>query len=133
MYVLGDRIAERIDLDTLALTDLSAKPWAKDLVTPVWKGGFREGPGVGWHARTKQIIVASRTTSDGGTTWSALKLTLIDPATDVFRTVEMTGLTDASNSSSDPLYGRFRVIPGTDQAVILQSVFNPVFIGTVPF
>src|SRR5207249_3310169 len=56
MYVIGDRLAEVIDLDTKAYTDLRSKPWAADFVRPVWQGGYTNGPGIAWQARTKQIV-----------------------------------------------------------------------------
>ena len=52
MYVLGDRLAEVIDLDSKAYTDLRGKAWAARFVM----APSPAGPGVAWHARTKQIV-----------------------------------------------------------------------------
>ncbi|MGH9190117.1 MAG: Ig-like domain-containing protein, partial [Acidimicrobiales bacterium] len=120
MYVLGDRLAEVIDLDTKAYTDLSSKPWAVNF--PGLDGTYLAGPGVSWHARTRQIVAWT-----GGQ-----NLLLIDPATGVAKTVAMGGVT-VSAAPSAGTYGRFRVIPGTDQVVLVNSVYENVFIGTVPF
>jgi hypothetical protein len=120
MYVLGDRLAEVIDLDTKAYTYLAGKPWAMNF--PGLDGTYLPGPGVSWHARTKQIVAWT-----GGQ-----NVLLIDPATDVASTVAMSGAAPALVGSSGT-YGRFRVLPGTDQVVLVNSVYENVFIGTVPF
>ena len=118
MYVLGDRLAEVIDLDSKAYTDLRRKPWAARFVT----GRYLAGPGVSWHARTKQIVAWV-----GGN-----DLLLINPVTDTLKTATMGGAT-VSAAPSAGTYGRFRVIPGTDQVVLVNAVDQDVFIGTVPF
>jgi hypothetical protein len=120
MYVLGDRLAEVIDLDTKAYTDLRSKPWA--MAFPGVGVGYLAGPGVSWHARTKQIVAWA-----GGQ-----NLLLIDPVTDVVKTVTMGGATVTAAPGAGT-YGRFRVIPGTDQVVLVNAVDQNVFIGTVPF
>jgi hypothetical protein len=122
MYVLGERLAEVIDLDSKAYTNLAGKPWAARFVKPSWEGGYATGPGVSWHARTKQIVVWV-----GGN-----NLILINPATDAMKVVPMGGanVTAAEGSGT---YGRFRCIPGTDQVVLVNAVDQNVFIGTVPF
>ena len=123
-YVLGQGIAEQYDLarcpGSRCYADLSRRPWAVRFLN---KG--IQGPGVGWHARTKQIV-AWMQGIDGNS------LTLINPATDAFRTVSMGGVT-VSKALSAGTYGRFRVIPGTDTVVLVNSVSENVFIGTVPF
>ena len=118
MYVLGDRLAEVLDLDTKAYTDLRGKPWAARFVT----GPYLPGPGVSWHAGTKQIVAWT-----GGQ-----NLLLIDPVTDVAKTVAMGGVT-VSAADGTGTYGRFRVIPGTNQVVLVNLVNENVLIGTVPF
>jgi hypothetical protein len=122
MYVLGDRLAEVIDLDTKAYTNLASKRWAANFIKPPWEGGHANGPGVSWHARTKQIVVWV-----GGN-----NLILINPATDMMRTVTMSGVTVTAAEGSGT-YGRFRCVPGTDQVVLVNSVDQNVFLGTVPF
>jgi len=120
MYVVGDRLAEMLDLDTKAYTDLRGRPWAAAL--PGVGSGYLPGPGVSWHARTKQLVV-----------WvGGQSLRLINPLTDEARTLTMTGATVTAASGSGT-YGRFRVIPGTDQVVVVNAVDQNVFIGTVPF
>ena len=47
------------------------------------------------------------------------------------RTVTMKGVTVSSMEESGT-YGRFRIIPGTDQVVLLNAVDQNVFIGTLP-
>ncbi|TMK77500.1 MAG: hypothetical protein E6G47_11025 [Actinobacteria bacterium] len=110
MYVLGDRLAEVIDLDSKAYTDLRGQPWAK-----------ATGNAIAWHPRTKQIV----------SWWGGQNLLLIDPATNAMRTVTMKGVTVSSMEESGT-YGRFRIIPGTDQVVLLNAVDQNVFIGTLP-
>jgi hypothetical protein len=124
MYVIGNRLAEAIDLDAKTWTDLRTKPWAANFVTPVWQGGYQNGPGISWHARTKQIVAWV-----GGN-----NLLLINPATDAVKHVVMGGTTiTVLHLSGAATYGRFRGIPGTDQVVLVNSVDQNVFIGTVPF
>jgi hypothetical protein len=119
MYVIGDRLAEVIDLDRKSYTDLRGKPWARAF--PGIGQGYVAGPGVSWHARSKQIVAWV-----GGNT-----LLLIDPATDAFKTVTMGGV-PVPQPSSAGTYGRFRVIPDTDQIVLVNAVDQEVFIGTLP-
>lgn len=114
MYVLGDRLAEVIDLDARSVTPIS-DPWA----TPI-KG--IQGPGIGWHERSRQIVAWL-----GGN-----DLMLIDPKTKTSRTVRMGGA-QVSPAFSSGTFGRFRVIPGTDLVVLVNSVTENVFIGSVPF
>jgi hypothetical protein len=124
MYVLGNRLAEVIDLDAKSWTDLRTRPWAANFAKPVWQGGYRDAPGVAWHARTKQIVAWI-----GGN-----NLLLINPATNAARTVTMGGATiTVLHESGKRTYGRFRLIPGTDQVVLVNSVDQNIFIGTVPF
>ena len=115
MYVLAWNLAEAIDLDTYAVTKIVA-PWTSLL------GGFPEGPGVAWHSASKRIVLWT-----GGQT-----IYLIDPKTNVVTKVAMGGATLTAPSGSG-IYGSFDVIPGTDQVVLVNSVFENVFIGTVPF
>lgn len=122
MYVLGDRLAEAIDLDTKAYTDLRGKPWAANFAIGDWQGGYPSGPGIAWHARTRQIVAWT-----GGQ-----NLLLIDPVADVAKTVAMGGAAVTAAPSAGT-YGRFRVIPGTDRVVLVNAVDQNVFIGTVPF
>ena len=137
MYVLGDRLAEMYDLDTKAYTDISGKPWTAQFVQSLDVGGSGAGPGVSWHERTRQIVVwASPCVFDavGNLTCpsSGNTLLLINPATDVVKSVTMGGVTVTPQAIAGT-YGRFRVIPGTDQVVLLNSVHENAFIGTVPF
>jgi hypothetical protein len=118
MYVLGDRLAEVIDLETKAYTDLRGKPWAARFVV----GPSPAGPGVAWHARTRQIVVW-----EGGN-----RLLLINPATDAVRIVTLKGETPTAAPSAGT-YGRFRLIPGSDQVVLVNAVDQNVFIASVPF
>ena len=110
MYVLGDRLAEMIDLDTKAYTDLRGRPWAK-----------ATGNAIAWHPRTKQIV----------SWWGGQNLLVIDPVTNATRTVTMTGATISPMEESGT-YRRFRIIPNTDQVVLLNAVDQNVFIGTLP-
>ena len=122
MYVLGERLAEVIDLDSKGYTYLAGKTWTANFIKPSWEGGYATGPGICWHARTKQIVVWV-----GGN-----NLILINPTTDAMKVVPMGGamVTAAEGSGT---YGRFRCIPGTDQVVLVNAVDQNVFIGTVPF
>jgi len=85
--------------------------------------GFMGGPGIDWHARTRQIVAY---VGDN-------RLLLFDPEKDApARVVSMTG----ANATVDPNYmvfGRFRLIPGTDQVVLAPMVDRNVLIGTIPF
>jgi len=119
MYVIGDRLAEVIDLDSKGYTDLRGKLWAAE-IPGVGKGNF-QGPGVAWHARSKQIVVWV-----GGN-----NLMLINPATDTFKTITMGGVAVPQPPSAGT-YGRFRIIPDTDQVVLVNAVDQDVFIGTLP-
>jgi hypothetical protein len=132
MYVLGDRIAERYDLDTFALTNLAATTtWGKIVSTPAWQGGYGEGPGVAWHERTKQILFVSRKVD--AATGSSLPpdLLLINPAAGSVQKITMPTMPNAPQDF--PFYGRLRIIPGTDQVVVMRTVTDPVVIGTIPF
>ena len=122
MYVLGDRLAEVMDLDSKAYTDLRGKPWVAAFPGVGGGTGYLAGPGVSWHARTKQIVAWV-----GGN-----NLLLINPATDTIKSITMGGATVTAAPSAGT-YGRFRVIPGTDQVVLVNAVDQNVFIGTVPF
>jgi hypothetical protein len=122
MYVLGERLVEVIDLDSKGYTNLSGKPWAGNFLKMAWQGGYAPGPGVSWHARTKQIVVWV-----GGNS-----LILINPTTDAAKTVTMGGATVTAAEGSGT-YGRFRCIPDKDQVVLLNAVDQNVLIGTVPF
>jgi hypothetical protein len=122
MYVLGGRLAEVIDLDSKGYTNLAGKRWTANFIKPPWEGGYATGPGVSWHARTKQLVVWV-----GGN-----NLILINPATDVMKVVPMGGAT-VTAADGGGTYGRFRCIPGTDQVVLVNAVDQNVFIGTVPF
>jgi hypothetical protein len=122
MYVLGDRLAEVIDLDTKAYTDLRGKPWVAAFPGVGGGTGYLAGPGVSWHARTKQIVAWV-----GGN-----NLLLINPATNTIKSVTMGGATVTAAPSAGT-YGRFRVIPDTDQVVLVNGVTENVFIGIVPF
>jgi hypothetical protein len=109
-----------IDLDSKAYTDLRGKPWVAK-IRGVGRGtGHLAGPGVSWHARTKQIVVWT-----GGN-----DLLLINPATDTSKTITMGGVA-VPTPPSGGTYGRFRVIPGTDQVVLVNAVDENVFIGTL--
>jgi hypothetical protein len=115
MYILGSRLAEVINLDAHTLTPITAA-WAAPFLP-----ASPEGPGIAWHAGTRQIIA-----------WlGGQNLLLIDPSLGTSRTVTMSGLA-VSAAQGSGTYGRFRVIPGTDQVVLVNSVFENVFIGTVP-
>jgi hypothetical protein len=114
MYVLGDRLAEVIDLDAHTVTRIT-DAWA----TPI---KAVQGPGIGWHESTKQIVAWL-----GGN-----DLVLIDPKTRTSRMVQMTGV-KVSPAVSAGTFGRFRVVPGTDLVVLVNSVHEPVFIGSIPF
>jgi hypothetical protein len=81
-----------------------------------------QGPGIGWHEPTKQIVAWL-----GGN-----DLILIDPKTRTSRTVQMRGA-KVSPAVSAGTFGRFRVVLGTDLVVLVNSVNEPVFIGSVPF
>jgi hypothetical protein len=119
MYVIGDRLAEVIDLDSKSYTDLRGKPWVAAF--PGVGKGYFAGPGVSWHGRSKQIVAWV-----GGN-----NLLLINPATDAFKTITMGGVTVPQPPSAGT-YGRFRVIPKTDQIVLVNAVDQDVFIGTLP-
>jgi hypothetical protein len=121
MYVIGDRLAEVIDLDSRAYTDLRGKPWVANVRGVGGGTGYFAGPGVSWHARAKQIVVWT-----GGN-----DLLLINPATDSSKTITMAGVTVPAPPGGGT-YGRFRVIPGTDQVVLVNAVGENVFIGTLP-
>ena len=114
MYVVGDRLAEVIDLDAHTVT----------AITDAWVTRIKgvPGPGIGWHERTKQIVA-----------WfSGNDLMLIDPKARTSRMVEMKGA-KISPPFGSGTFGRFRVIPGTDLVVLVNSVNEPVFVGSVPF
>lgn len=113
MYVLGDRLAEVIDLDARTWTDLRGKAWAQAALNT------QQGPGVAWHERSKRLVLWT-----GGQT-----LTLVDPATDAVTTVTMAGAVPVSSRQT---YGRFRIIPGTDQVVLWFSVGENILTGTLP-
>ena len=114
MYVVGDRLAEVIDLDAHTVTR----------ITDAWTTPIKavQGPGLSWHEGTKQIVAWL-----GGN-----DLLLIDPKTRATRTVQMKGV-KVPPAVSAGTYGRFRVLPGTDLVVLVTSVHEPVFIGSVPF
>ena len=59
-------------------------------------------------------------------------LMLIDPKARTSRMVEMKGA-KVSPAVSAGTFGRFRVVPGTDLVVLVNSVNEPVFVGSVPF
>jgi hypothetical protein len=121
MYVLGERLAEVCDLDTHVVTPITA-PWAELFRKAPWSGGYPTGPGIDWHDRTRQIVAWV-----GGN-----NLLLIDPKTGTSRTVIMGGV-QVSAAEGSGTFGRFRVIPGTDLVVLVNSVNENVFIGSVPF
>ena len=120
MYVLGDGLAEMYDLDTKAYTNLATQPWAARFII---RG--TEGPGLAWHERTKQIV-AWMAGIDGNA------VDVINPATGTRTSVPMGGVT-VSTPPAAGTYGRFRMLPGTDQVVLVNSVTENVFIGTIPF
>jgi len=121
MYVIGDRLAEMIDLDSKTYTDLRGKPWVANVRGVGGGTGYFAGPGVSWHARTKQIVAWT-----GGN-----DLLLVNPATDSSKVITMSGVTMPTPPSA-VTYGRFRVIPGTDQVVLVNAVNDNVYIGTLP-
>jgi len=76
---------------------------------------------VAWHARSKQLVVWV-----GGN-----NLMLINPAHDTYRTITMGGVTVPQPPRAST-YGRFRIIPDTDQVVLVNAVDQDVVIGTLP-
>jgi hypothetical protein len=105
MYVLGDGLAEMYDLDTKAYTNLAGQPWASRFIT---RG--LQGPGVAWHERTRQIVAWMQ---DGNS------VDVINPATGTRISVPMGGVT-VSTPPDAGTYGRFRMLPGTDQVVLVN-------------
>jgi hypothetical protein len=89
-----------------------------------------------WHPRTRQIVMVLY-----GSPWvdqrpgvgdGSKAVYLIDPATNKVSFVRMGGQVPA-----DPgifgMYGRFRVVPGTDSIVSVYLADRNASIGTIPF
>jgi hypothetical protein len=139
MYALGDSVVERYHLDERRVESLRARPWGGGTTAAFGARNFGGGYasyGISWHARTKQIVMvlygdpwvdATPGIGDGSKT-----VYLIDPATDKVSKVTMGGQVPA-----DPgifgMYGRFRVLPGTDSIVSVYLADQNASIGTIPF
>ena len=136
MYVLGDRLAEMIDLDTRVVTVLgtwdgtsaSGPAWLKGFLTPAWHGGYMKGPGVQWHPGRRRILAYVNLAATDGTQQDVLQ---IDPLTGAVETLRMGGVRVATKPGF-AIYGRFRLIPNTDSVVLAGSVDTDVFIGQLP-
>lgn len=133
LWILGSYIGEVIDLDSYRVTQFMRKlsgdvppPWTYSIASGYeWAKIFQNataGPGVAWHPRTKQLVVWL-----GGN-----NLILVDPVGNTTRTVPMGGTTVSAPALAGT-YGRFRLIPGTDTVVVVNSVEQNVFLGSVPF
>ena len=113
MYVLAWNLAEQIDLDTYTVTPITAQ-WRSLL-------DGSQGPGVAWHQASKRLILWV-----GGQT-----LYRIDPMANTVEQATMGGLTVPAPLNGGT-YGSFDVIPNTDTLVLLNSVADNVFVGTLP-
>jgi hypothetical protein len=113
MYVLAANLADVIDLDSYAVSSISA-PWRRLLAGS-------QGPGVGWHTASKRIVL-----------WTGGQVIhLIDPKTNVVTDVTMGGATLTAPNGSGT-FGSFDVLPGTDQMVLVNAIDQNVFFGTLP-
>ena len=130
MYVLGDRLAEKINLDTLGWTDLTGTAWGQFVRKGYTSGGYGEQPGIAFHPRTKQILFKGRKMG-ANSVWQPYELFLIDPEAGTLKSISMSG--PPNNSADGAYYGRFRLLPGTDSVVVMQTVTGNAAIGTIPF
>lgn len=142
MWVLGDRLAEVVNLDTHQVTSLgtwspdptdpNSRPgtvtmppgttWPRLFILPGWKGGYGTGPGLQWHPGRKRLIA-----------WvGGQNLLQIDPATDRTEVLTMTGVT-VMRREGVGTYGRFRLLPqDPDLVVFATQVQLDVYIGRLP-
>jgi len=142
MWVLGDRLAEVVNLDTRQVTSLgswspdpvdpnhrpgtvtlrSGKTWPRLFILPAWKGGYGTGPGLQWHPGRKRLIAWVR----------GQNLLQIDPETDKTELLAMSGVTIAKRPEIST-YGRFRLMPNDPDLVVLATqVQLDVYIGRLP-
>jgi hypothetical protein len=135
MYVLGDSVVERYNLDTKAYESLRSRSWALPFASRTWQvPPAYPSFGLGWHERTKQLVVVVSWVNPGGPGGgdSAKDILLIDPASNVVTKATMTG-----DIPPDPgifgSYGRVRIISGTDQIASVVSTLQNAYIGTIPF
>src|SRR6266542_2400730 len=135
MYVLGGNIAEVVDLDTHAVRKLgtwdgataNGPDWVKPFLTPVTRGGIN-APGLAWHPGRQRIIVYANMYATDGQQSDILQ---IDPVKGTIETLPMGGVPVTTRRFLG-IYGRFRLIPGTDAVVLAGSVDTNVFIGQLP-
>jgi hypothetical protein len=139
MYVLGNHIAEVIDLDTRVLTQLgtwdgtavfppTAPAWVRGFVLPYNLPGAYLATGVQWHPGRKRIIAYANTLATNGTEQNLLQ---IDPVTGTIDQLTMGGVPVRTRVDYG-IYGRFRLIPGTDTVVLAGYVQNDMHVGQLP-
>jgi len=134
MYVLGGRLAEMVNLDTHAVTVLGTwdgttargPAWLKGFLTPPWLGGYPSGPGVQWHPGRKRLLAYV-----GGGVAGSQDILQIDPVAGTTQVLRMGGVRVVTQDGY-AIYGRFRLIPGTDIVVLAGTVETDVFIGQLP-
>jgi len=134
MYVLGGHLAEMVNLDTHAVTVLGTwdgtiargPAWLKGFLTPLWLGGYPKGPGVQWHPGRKRLLAYI-----GGGVGGSQDILQIDPVGGTTEVLKMGGVRVVTQNGY-AIYGRFRLIPGTDTVVLAGTVETDVFIGQLP-
>jgi len=136
MYVLGNKLAEVINLDTYVVTRIgtwdgtkvTGPEWVRGFVTPYWLPGGYLSSGVQWHPGRKRIIAYANTLSTDGTEQNLLQ---IDPVGNTIEKLSMGGVS-ISTKKTFGIYGRFRLIPGTDTVILAGAVDTNIFIGQLP-
>jgi hypothetical protein len=141
MWVLGDRLAEVIDLDTYAMTayghfnpgppiTVTGPEWTRGFITPYWApGGYSGGCGMGWHPGRQRIIAFIQKNPASGLDLGILE---IDPVAGTTLSLPMTGTLPDLRLIDAP-YGRFRLLPGDEDTVILAGrTSKDIYIGRLP-
>ncbi len=136
MYVLGGHVAEVVNLDTHVVTALgtydgaggTGPKWVKGFVASVGVGGYLNGPGLQWHPGRKRLLAYVNTLAVNGTQQDILQ---IDPMAGTLEILRMSGVR-VTTQKDYAIYGRFRLIPGTDTVVLAGSTETDVFIGQLP-